>query len=302
MGNLRTNFPNQEGMGNLKTDLSDQKGVENQKNNFLNLKNMGKGKRAVFFSIVSVMIVVLFVALSGLITNFKLDETKLEATRTRVTVLNSLVQDMEDTYFEKIVYVASKNSLIGLSRYYSQDYNRINKQLDSALENVIQKGILIDNAGIHNLTKLGYINYDYTVSGLVDEFKLLFDDMGMDIVKLTINITPESLEQIDAWTFRLEADINYDFKDKDKIASWKGVTTRIVDISVIGLYMFDVESVRTNFGNVSNNWSIDTSPYTEPSIYNKLSKRYPVVGLQDHGKGICSPDFRRSGEGCDTDV
>ena len=78
---------------------------------------MGK---AVIFSIAALLIVILFAASSSLITKFRINESELEITRTRVKILNSLVSDFENSYFEKLLYISSKNALIGLSRYYSE--------------------------------------------------------------------------------------------------------------------------------------------------------------------------------------
>jgi len=106
---------------------------------------MVKMKKSVFFSIMSVFIVILFVAFVELSNIYVAQETELELTRRRVNIINSVISDMEDTYFEKIIYASAKSSLIGLSDYYADggfSENRIKKRLDSALEDVIYNGTL----------------------------------------------------------------------------------------------------------------------------------------------------------------
>jgi hypothetical protein len=267
---------------------------------------MNKAKKAIFFSIVSVLLIVLFVAMTQLVTKFKLEETKIETTRTKIKILNSLVQDMEDNYFEKIVYVVSKNSLIGLSNYYhAQDYETIDKSLDVAIADVMQDGTLIDVYLVeHDLTTTpSYVDTKYTVDGIRHSLETIYNKLGLEINELTVNITPGNVEQIDPWTIRIKADIIYDFIDRDKIVSWKGFTTRTVDISVIGVKAFDMPNTpaKAHKGRViKDDWIVDEFPYTEPSIYSKLSSRYPVS--PDPGKGICTMHFFRNGGACDVDT
>ena len=143
-----------------------------------------KTKKAIFFSIVSVLLIVLFVAMTQLVSKFKLEETKIETTRTKIKILNSLVKDMEDNYFEKIVYVASKNALMGLSNYYyANDYGTIDKPLDVAMADVMQEGILTDAYAVdHDLTVSPmHIDYRYTVEGIVEKLSIIYNNLGLEI-------------------------------------------------------------------------------------------------------------------------
>jgi hypothetical protein len=267
---------------------------------------MKNTKKAIFFSIVSVLLIVLFVAMTQLVTKFKLEETKIETTRTKIKILNSLVKDMEDNYFEKIVYVVSKNAIMGLSNYYyANDYETIDKPLDIAMADVMQDGILVDSYSVgHDLTSSPeHIEYRYTVEGIIEKLDNIYSKLGLEINELTLNITPGNVEQIDPWTIRVEADIVYDFIDKEKIVSWKGLATRTVDISVIGVRAFDMPNSPAKAHNgriIKENWIVDQDPYTEPSIYGKLSSRYPVS--PDPTNGICTPEFDRNGGTCDVDT
>ena len=112
-----------------------------------------------------------------------------------------------------------------------------------------------------------------------------------------------NIEQTDPWTLRVKAEIAYDFTDEKKIVSWKGLTSREVDISVLGVTAFDMPSAKAHLGHkVKSTWIVDKPPYTEPSIYSKLSYKYPVVRVEDWNKGLCSPLFNRNGGTCDVDT
>ncbi len=253
---------------------------------------MGINKKAVFFSIVSIFIVILFTATTELASEFSIKETEMDVTRTRVKILNSLVSDMENIYFEKIIYVAAKNSLVGLSKYYQDRHFAIGWHLETILNRVITEGIYDPNPGTFvNLTKVGCwgvepcINYDYTIRGLEKNLEYVYERLGVDIKEFTITLT--DVRQEDPWEIIIEADIEYYFKDNTNIASWKGSTHKEVKVSVIGLYAFDD---RNNEGVITEEWIVDRPPYTEPSVVNKLS------GIGTHGKGLCSPDYNCSND------
>ncbi|HIH41537.1 TPA: hypothetical protein HA239_03910 [Candidatus Woesearchaeota archaeon] len=254
---------------------------------------MVKMKKSVFFSIMSVFIVILFVAFVELSNIYVAQETELELTRRRVNIINSVISDMEDTYFEKIIYASAKSSLIGLSDYYADggfSENRIKKRLDSALEDVIYNGTLKDTDGntVANLVSAGYIGANYTLQSLSGNVEEVFNDLGLEVNQFEIELNRESLRQKDPWTMELQADITYDLRDRTGLASWKGRTTKTVDITVYGLYAFDYENgQKSNTGVIKNTWKVDNSPYTEPSILSKLSGQ----SVPNSGLGICSPGF-----------
>ena len=259
---------------------------------------MGINRKAVFFSIVSIFLVILFVATTELASEFSIKETEMEVTRTRVKILNSLVSDMENVYFEKLIYIAAKNSLIGLSKYYyDNDFDNIEYDLRTILRRVINEGIYDPNPSTNvNLTKVGCwginpcINYDYTIYGLQRNLAYVYERLGVDIKEFTITIT--DVRQVNPWEILIEADIEYYFRDNTNIASWKGSTTKQVKVSVIGLYAFDTMG---NEGVITEDWIVDKAPYTEPSIVNKLG----AIGVR--GSGLCSPDFNKNGMNCSND-
>jgi hypothetical protein len=254
-------------------------------------------KKGVFFSIVSIFIVILFVASTELISEFSVKESEMEVTRTRVKLLNSMINDFETVYFDKLIYVSAKNSLVGLSEYYF-DHNfeeSYMKNLGAALSDTIYEGVYLNRYNTRvNLTKLGYIDYDYTFNGLVENITQTYEKLGLEIIELTVNFTEiNSIQQIDPWTLRVNAEISYHFSDKSHIASWKGDTIREVDIPVIGIYSEDSHG---HDGVITNLWNVDHSPWTEVSVLNKLS------GSNFKGGGLCSPDFDAgNGRNCTND-
>ena len=167
---------------------------------------------------------------------------------------------------------------------------------------MITDGVLeYDDGTSYNLTKYGYIDYDYTVQGLAKNISGVFDRMGIDISEFEIEI--KDVTQEDPWTIKVEAEISYYFIDKGEVASWRGQTTKTALIPVYGLYGFDYEedytrNEQSNIGLITDSWIIDEGPvYTEPSVVDKLSKRFTRNGL-----GICSPDFSIVGYTCKNDT
>lgn len=72
-------------------------------------------KRGVFFSLISLFIVFLFVLDFRVASIPHSGESELSLTNTRVKVLNNFINDLEGRYFERILYMASRNALVGLS-------------------------------------------------------------------------------------------------------------------------------------------------------------------------------------------
>ncbi len=246
-------------------------------------------KRAIIFSIASLLIVIVFVVSTQLVTEFRLAESELEVTRTRVKILNELIDDFEETYFDRLLYVTSKNTLEGLSEYYDRHYNNPSDYphtLKKALNMTIQNGIYIDRTGKHNLSKEGCfgpcLKEDYTFNKLADSIKEEFDFLGID---LQINMKITEIEQVNPWTLSVSAEFEYYFKDKNNIASWKGFTERTVEVSIYGLH-----DPTSSSNPIDSSWIVDTNEdgeYTEASLERKLE------GVQDHQMtffdyGVCS--------------
>lgn len=257
--------------------------------------NNGKlRKRAIFFSIMSMFIIILFVSLSTILSKFRVEETELDITRDRVSVLNSVVSDMEEVYFEKMVYVAAKNSLIGLSKYYHENQygSRVKRTAEANMRTLLYEGILVEPNGekinltvlTFNLDSQPYINRSYTIKGLKERVVLMFDDLGVNVNEFSINISTGNMDQIDPWTMQIKADIYYDFEDKTKIVSWSGFTEKTVKVPIYGMYSYDLQNGKGNFGIITRNWKEDKFTKTEPSVLSKLSNYN-----NPKQNGICSP-------------
>ena len=251
-------------------------------------------KKGILFSIVSVFVIMLFVSSFELASKFDKVESEIDVTRTRVRVLNSIMDGMNDQYIDNIIYTSSKNSIYGLSKFYSEDYSRLKTRLLAALRSTLQAGILDDSGVKINLTNYNnkvYIKQGLTIGGILAEMKTEFNKINVEIKQFEVFVVDVS--QDDPWYLNVTAEINYYFSDKDNIASWKGRTIRSVKVPVYGLYSYDGESVgKSNKGLINNTWKVDQGPeYTESSTLNKLSFGNPRVRLSDHGLGLCSARF-----------
>lgn len=106
-------------------------------------------KKAFFMSLISVFIILIFVLSSEITTEQFLGQNLISSTETRVAVLNDLVNDLEDRYFERMLYVAGRNALIGLAEYKANtDYLAelpVGFNLKSDFSDVVLRGLILDN-------------------------------------------------------------------------------------------------------------------------------------------------------------
>jgi hypothetical protein len=197
------------------------------------------------------------------------------------------VNDFEDSYFEKLLYISSKNALIGLSKYYSEsdfDSPNVRKSLELALNDVIYQGVLYDNKGNFQKNLSGYIDYNYTLKGLTGNISMIMDRLGLEMTAFNVSISPsDGIRQTDPWTIQVKGDFVYFINDKDGIASWKGFSTKTVNVSVIGLYLYDNEGGQNSISNkgvITSTWKLDNGTITESSVVSKLRGR-------GTGRGLC---------------
>jgi hypothetical protein len=244
---------------------------------------MGK---AVIFSLASLLIIILFVASSSLTAKLKASESEIEITRTRVEILNSVINDFENSYFEKMLYISSKNAIIGISRYYyDNDFGSqyMKKSLEQAMNDVIINGSLYDNKGKFQADLSKDLNSSYTLTSLVNNISRIMDKLGLELTEFNMTISSnEGIKQIDPWTIQIKGEFTYFINDKEKIASWKGFSTKIVNISVIGIYLFDRENGPasiSNEGKITGSWKLDNETRQEDSVLNKLGGRSDVRGI-----------------------
>jgi hypothetical protein len=256
-------------------------------------------RKAIFFTIVSLFVVLLFVASFRLSTRFKISESEIESTRAKVRILNSLVTDFENIYFEKILYVASKNTLIGLSRYYAtKNFDGIELETSKAMDTVMQLGNYSYRNTSVDLISKGYMKYEYTLESQVKNISEAIRGFGLIVEDLDFKVI--RTDQIDPFTVRVFADVNYNFRDEKNIVVWKGAKEVNTTVTIYGMTLYDFEgypsSDSENIMAVNDSWRIDTGFLTEPSFVNKMSGRL-VKGI-----GICSPLFNNSkGHSCADD-
>src|SRR3989344_5157267 len=74
-------------------------------------------KKSMFFSISSILIIGIFIINFEMSQEKLLEENKIKSTQSRVKSLNSFINDMENVYFERMLYTSAKNSLDVLSKY-----------------------------------------------------------------------------------------------------------------------------------------------------------------------------------------
>ena len=256
---------------------------------------MGKINKGIFFSIVSLFIIVIFITISSLISDFQVGESEIEVTRTRVRLLNSVVSDFENVYFSKLLYISSKNALSGLTKYYyyhDWDDSYFVYDLWYALNASITNGIYPGSPPV-DFTAEGCgptgndpcLDSRYTVNGLIAETSVVLDNIGITVDTISIEVT--NVSQVDPWHLKVRADITYFFQDQDNIASWKGTDTKEVDVSVYGLYM---PYNYTYYDIIDSSWMVETkeisnTPYTtESSVIDKLNN---IKGDDTLGLGIC---------------
>jgi hypothetical protein len=245
---------------------------------------MGK---AVIFSLASLLIVILFVASTSLNTKFRISESETEVTRIRVELLNSVIDDFENSYFEKMLYISSKNALVGISRYYyNNDFGSdvIKKNLNLALNDVLYQGILNNGGYLVNLSKTKDLNYSYTMIMLVSNISRMMDKLGLEMTEFNVSISPTNgIEQHDPWTLQVTGEFRYFISDKEGLVSWKGFTTKTVNVSVIGLYLYDRENGDNSISNkgiITSSWKLDNgTQIREDSVLSKLNGKKGGVGL-----------------------
>ena len=110
-------------------------------------------RKAIFFSIVSILIILIFTAMTQIDVTVRESENDMSVSRTRVKTLNSMIDDMVNYYFDRLIYVAGKNAVVGLSEYYSENPSRIEDSLSDALASrVIYDAILEDGSDEINLS------------------------------------------------------------------------------------------------------------------------------------------------------
>lgn len=260
------------------------------------------------------------------------EETKLASTQIRIKMLNSFVNDLEQSYFEDMLKVSSKTALEALANYTAQGnpLNSVNGDgvkpgdfetvmLFGYIENsggedckkslCAEYGTKLSNAQLNRFNsscKLGtpcsYRKIDedvgpimqfYSFFELLNKTENVLENLGVRTDSFSITLEP--LTQTDNWNIKVKVIIDYHFVDKYNIAAWRGRTEKIVNISIYGFE----DPLSDNI--IDKNWKADIGPPAMcglvPCTYNYPSflNRLKSGTDSSNTNGICRPD-----ENCDT--
>ena len=245
-------------------------------------------KRGVLFSIISIFVVLLFMLTAELVNEGRAQKSELEVTRTRVRILNSIMQDMQDHYFEELLQMTAKNALVGMSRYYFEAQRTSGEQLRPRVYRAMKNGTVKTPAETFiNITKYSLCSGNscmepgYTLDGLRASIEEDFARVGIAVQEFSVELTDIS-ETSDPWVLQIEADIEYHFTDVNKIATWEGTISKQTQIDIYGLYLKEQPGY-VDYGYVESDWSEEVSfpSVNMPSAYQQL--RYGISASDSSG-------------------
>ncbi|MBT7392468.1 hypothetical protein HN827_06580, partial [archaeon] len=219
-------------------------------------------KRAVFFSLISLFLIILFSIGAEIGKEQKYLESELSATRTRVETLNQAINDLDDKYFSNFVNTAGKSALEAISEYSVKSGRSIYPFEDNFVS-VFINGTL--NADTQNPIDLKnepnkYMD-DPPIKNLIDEIKKIYSSIGLKIHDLDVEVL--NIYQKDPWTIHLIVKFNYFFEDEKEVAAWRGESIEETDISISGMwYHRAIPSVTKPDGN----YKIDTTNFVIDTI------------------------------------
>jgi hypothetical protein len=227
---------------------------------FKRLKSKKLSRKAVLFSLISVLFSVLFITIFS--QNFNtLYEDRIPGSNIRIKVMDTYVRNFE-TYIDDSVKVSAYRTLDAVTRYgYSQnkffaDFYSFNKTFHDCM---ICNRVDCSNAGSSSCNLGSY----YLDARLWNITNLSNKELN---IKTTYHINSVSIEQRLAFEVEVKINISYnitDNSDENYYARWSKETVLIQPISIIGLL--------EPMGNIND--STDR--------YNRTIKRY---------QGICEYD------------
>lgn len=255
-------------------------------------------KKGMFFSLISISLILILIVSFKLTTESKLEENKIRSTQLRVKMLNDFINSMEDSYFENMLKISSQTALDALAQYKSRTKKSLNiNTADSVpgnFETVMLFGYIKDNSGSYcedNLCKeyssrlsdaqlarykpyqFRKIDFDldpakpvmanYAFFDLLGSIEKTLESLGVETNSFDIKI--ENLQQTDNWNIKVKATMDYYFTDKNKNAAWRGRTTKEVSLTILGIQ----------------------NPLSEPGVIIDKSWKIDVGGVPCGGKPIC---------------
>jgi len=139
------------------------------------------GKRALLFSIISIFVVLIFLTTAEIETSKSISASKIASARTRVEVLNSIMNDLDDRYYARMLYVSAKHVFMSnRSPGLDLEENDLAEAILYGVINVGETGDLIQNHidNCRNVINAGQTDTD--LDGVGDACSSFCDDSDAD--------------------------------------------------------------------------------------------------------------------------
>lgn len=205
-------------------------------------------RKGVFFSLVAVFIVMLFSLNVDITKETGALDRSFSVTRTKIELLNEAIIDLDEVCFEKMLTVASKNTLEALTEYtidtdspivngFNQDDDyKFFKEFSSVMYNATLYSGTPFEVDLKTLNPSGGGKYydGVPMQDTITEVIAMYDTIGFEVLQFDVEVM--DIEQIDPWNIQVSARFFYDFQDKDEVARWKGESIEQAIVSVYGLW------------------------------------------------------------------
>ncbi len=217
-------------------------------------KNISMGKKAIFFSLVSLFAVMVFVVLFSSLTFQEKEQSGLEVTRTRITTSSSFVKDFEERYVERLLLVSSTKALQGLAdKVADKTINPLTMaELEDIFKNIVQydstdgwdcKDDSPKNSDLGVMDKTNDDNYftfpnpcgDRLLDfGIINTVNNIVSQLGLQFT--TFKIKEITLDQDDPWKVKARFTLEYTIEEATGLASWRiEESIKEVEISIVGI-------------------------------------------------------------------
>ena len=203
---------------------------------------MAKMKKAFILSSSAIFLVLILAVAFSVNKEIKISESKLAATNIRVYVLNSFINDLENNYFEKILYVSGKYALNSIAEYKQQNnqFPTVIGAFKKDFAGVLKNGTI--GSGSIAIPGMG----GKSVSAFIGRIEKIFNTTGINVSQIEVKII--NIRHTSPWTIEIEAEFKYRVEDKNHIASWDGATNKKAEISIISLKDPETGEVIKNIG------------------------------------------------------
>lgn len=233
-------------------------------NSIFYLKKIFASKKAMFFTLIAILIVGLLV----LTFSTKIDPTikgHLPVVERRITAVNTFVHDIETTYLERMLRIATLSAFNKLVENQESSASFIQQEeFDSIFQELALNGTLYDSAENKHTPILTESNMNAMLQKLSDISKNELH-VKSKFEPLSLNVFQNN--ETGPWNVGINFTINY-FVDGD-LAAWNKSTNIITKFKIIGLedplYTFNAAKLNNgkDFKNliindkVNDNWTIE---------------------------------------------